>query len=69
MPAKFTDSARAEWRRSSACVGESHCVEVADLGDRNIGLRSSLTPESSLTLTADQWRDFVAAIKSGTFPA
>jgi len=65
MPAKSAEPARADWRRSSACVGESHCVEVADLGDRVVGLRNSQVPETSLILTVDQWRDLTAAIKNG----
>ncbi|MBL7255599.1 DUF397 domain-containing protein [Paractinoplanes lichenicola] len=51
------------WRRSSRCVGESHCVEV-NLGDHEVLLRNSTRPDVSLTLSLDQWRGLIAALKS-----
>lgn len=52
------------WRRSRYCVGESNCVEVADL-DGLVGLRNSRHPALILTFEADEWRSFLQAIESG----
>ncbi|MFF5078729.1 DUF397 domain-containing protein [Actinoplanes sp. NPDC000266] len=56
----------AAWLRSSRCVGEAHCVElsVADSGER-VALRNSKKPDTVLTFDADEWRNFMDALKNG----
>ncbi len=53
------------WRRSRHCDGGA-CVEVAELG-KMIALRESKDPDGPvITFGSDEWRTFVARIKSGT---
>lgn len=61
-----TKSALSEvrWVRSSACVGESHCVEVGRIDD-SVAMRDSKAPEVVLIFAEDTWLDFVDAIKAG----
>ena len=54
------------WTRSARCVSDSHCVEVADLGE-TMGLRDSKRPEVSLTFSKPSWQTLVDAIKNGEF--
>jgi hypothetical protein len=49
------------WHRT--CEGGA-CAEVAARGDV-IMLRSSLSPDAIVTLTRDEWRDFLAGAKDG----
>jgi hypothetical protein len=42
------------------------CVEVATAGDEVL-VRSSLSPASRITLTRDEWREFLAGAKDGLF--
>ena len=65
------DLSRATWRKSSYSNGTGgSCVEFAVLsraaGDQHdIAVRDSKDPRGpALTLTARQWRDFTAAIKT-----
>jgi hypothetical protein len=58
--------ADTRWRRSTYCVGQSHCVEIADLGDQ-IGLRNSQIPTVSLAFDRSTWRNFVESVKAGEF--
>jgi hypothetical protein len=57
------ESQRDGWRRSSRCVGESHCVEV-QFREQHVLLRNSTQPDVSLTLSLEQWRDLVASLKA-----
>jgi hypothetical protein len=59
---------RAVWRRSTRCVSDHHCVEVADLGDA-VGLRNSQRPELSLSLSRQAWQQFIDGIEAGEFPS
>lgn len=54
------------WRRSTRCVSDHHCFEVADLGDA-VGLRNSQRPELSLAFPKTAWRDFLSGIEAGDF--
>ena len=56
--------AYASWVRSSACVGESHCVEVARV-DSGVAIRDSKAPEIALVFDNVAWQDFADAIKAG----
>ena len=60
----MVDSQRDGWRRSSRCVGESHCAEVS-FRDKHVLLRNSTQPDVSLALSLDQWRAMIATIKDG----
>ena len=42
------------------------CVEVA-VTDDEVLVRSSLLPSARITLTRDEWRDFLADAKGGRF--
>ena len=56
----------AEWRTSTFC-SSAGCVEVA-LGPNSVGMRNSTDPSGPmLVLSTDQWRDFVASVREGTF--
>ena len=63
MPADSTVGT-SRWIRSSACVGESHCVEVANI-DGGVAIRDSKTPDVALIFDKTVWRNFIAAIKDG----
>ena len=54
---------REDWRRSSRCVGESHCVEVSRRGEQVL-LRNSTRPDVMLALSLGQWRDLVVRLKA-----
>ena len=57
-------SPEARWVRGSACVGESHCVEVARI-DGGVAIRDSKAPEVVLTFGKTAWQDFVDTLKAG----
>ena len=52
------------WHKSTYCVGESHCVEVAAQGS-TVSLRNSRQPEIALTFDAAEWQIFVDDLRSG----
>ena len=53
------------WHRPTCDGGE--CVEVAATGDAVL-LRSSSSPDSvPVTLSRDEWREFLAGAKDGSF--
>lgn len=56
---------RLTWHKGRPCV-EGECVEVA-VNDAEVLVRSSLLPSSRITLTRDEWRDFLAGAKDGLF--
>jgi hypothetical protein len=60
------ESPRAVWRRSTRCVSDHHCVEVADL-DGMVGLRNSQSPELSLVFSRQTWQGFLEGIQTGDF--
>lgn len=66
--AKMTDVHRGEpvWRRSRRCA-DAACVEVRNDGDGRVLLRSTLSPETVLSLTADEWSAFRAGVTRGDF--
>ena len=53
------------WQKSSFC-SEDACLEMAEVG-ATVLLRESKTPETVLTLTAADWRAFVAGVRAGEF--
>jgi len=54
---------RPAWGRSSRCVGDEHCVEVAVHGQAVL-LRNSTKPDAVLALSRHQWRDLIAWLRS-----
>ena len=59
----YDAAGQSTWHR--ACEGGA-CAEIAVRGDV-IMLRSSLSPEAIVTLTRDEWREFLAGAKDGGF--
>lgn len=55
-----------EWHRSSAFCENGACVEVAFEGDV-VAVRDSGDPEIMIKFGCDEWRGFVAKVKSGAF--
>jgi hypothetical protein len=68
MRSEHPSPAGAKWIRSSACVGESNCLEVAVINE-SIGLRNSQRPAQTLLLDRAAWRAFVAGVEAGEFPS
>ncbi|MEV4423556.1 DUF397 domain-containing protein, partial [Patulibacter sp. NPDC049589] len=60
------DLSVAAWRKSTRCVSDHHCVEVADLGD-DVGVRNSQRPQTALVLPKAAWRDLIDGITRGDF--
>ncbi|MFC6015581.1 DUF397 domain-containing protein [Plantactinospora solaniradicis] len=57
---------QSAWRRSSRCVTEHHCVEVASATDV-IALRNSRHPADVLLLPGSVWRNLISGVKAGVF--
>ncbi len=54
-----------QWKKSSACLGGSQCVEVAQLPDGLVGVRDSKDPAGpALAFSAQEWDGFVVALRS-----
>ncbi|GIE35476.1 hypothetical protein Ait01nite_085210 [Actinoplanes italicus] len=55
-----------QWRRSRRCATGT-CVEVARVGDRMLVRDSKDLDIAPLRFTEEQWEEFVAGVKAGTF--
>jgi hypothetical protein len=53
------------WHRGRPC-DHGTCVEVA-VADEEVLVRSSLSPGLLISLTRDEWREFLASAKEGWF--
>jgi predicted secreted Zn-dependent protease len=54
------------WHRSRACESGA-CVEVATTSD-TVMVRSSANPRGiPVTMSRDEWQEFLAGVKSGAF--
>lgn len=54
------------WYQDKRCESGA-CVEVAAVGD-SVMVRSSANQEGTpVTLSRDEWREFLAGVKAGTF--
>ncbi len=61
------DLSHVRWRKASASIGMSNCVEVADLGTR-IAVRDSKDRQGpKLIFSAGSWSTFVGGAKRGDF--
>jgi hypothetical protein len=53
------------WHAGRACE-TVNCVEIA-VREEAVMVRSSVTPDSTLTLTRAEWQEFLAGAKEGLF--
>jgi hypothetical protein len=59
------DLSRAEWHKSSHSSQDGNCVEVAANLPGVVAIRDSKDPGGpALVVTREQWRRFVAALRS-----
>jgi hypothetical protein len=55
-----------DWRKSSYSGGQGNCVQVADIPENSCAVRDSKDPAGPvLRFSADSWRAFIGAVKSG----
>jgi hypothetical protein len=70
MPSNFPSDARnsqePHWQIASAC-NNGACVEVAELADRKVGIRSTKAPDNMLVVSLDEFEVFAGGIKAGEF--
>ena len=62
-------SDHGNWRRPSKCANPE-CVEVSQLPDGKVMIRTSLTPMGTLgtaLATAEEWAAFRDAVKAGEY--
>lgn len=56
------------WIKSSLSYARNNCVEVADLGAGNVGVRNSRDPGgTTLEFTSAEWQAFVGGVLNGEF--
>lgn len=61
-------SQEPKWVKSSLSFANGNCVEVADLGAGNVGVRNSRHPEGAiLEFTPAEWQAFVGGVLIGDF--
>ncbi|MEU9074120.1 DUF397 domain-containing protein [Kitasatospora sp. NPDC048538] len=66
----MNDTHPTTWRKSTYSGGSNGCVEVADGYTGVMPVRDSKDPDGpALTFTADAWRAFVTAVRTGEFDA
>jgi hypothetical protein len=63
------DNIELRWRKSSySGNGGGNCVEVAQFPDPAVAVRDSKNPDGHmLVFTPDEWRAFIAGVRSGEF--
>jgi Domain of unknown function (DUF397) len=58
----------AYWVKSSLSFSNGNCVEVADLPDREIGVRNSRDAGGAvLRFTPEEWHAFLGGVRNGEF--
>ena len=65
MSAYKTAPGDLDWRVSRTCDSGA-CIKVARDGER-IFFGNTTKPDSTITYTADEWREFVAGVRRGDF--
>lgn len=64
MPEKH-DLSRAQWHKSSYSGATGECVEIARNIPGVVAVRDSKDPSGpALTFTPDEWRTFIAGVKT-----
>ncbi|MFG3048002.1 DUF397 domain-containing protein [Streptomyces sp. NPDC048202] len=61
------DITDVEWRCAPGAEEHEERVEIADLPDGAVAMRSSLDPDTVLRYTAAEWRAFVLGARDGEF--
>ncbi len=63
------DSSGAVWRKSKYSGPDGNCVEVAFLGDGNVGVRDTKDRGAGpiLAFTPGEWDAFVSGVTAETF--
>ncbi|MEU6818893.1 DUF397 domain-containing protein [Streptomyces sp. NPDC046860] len=61
------DITDVEWRCAPGAEEHEERVEIADLQDGAVAMRSSLDPDTVLRYTAAEWRAFVLGARDGEF--
>jgi len=57
-----------KWMKSSRCKTDSPmCVEVYGLEAEYISIRNSTVPHTIVSLTREEWSEFVDGVKRGEF--
>jgi hypothetical protein len=57
-----------EWVKSSLSFANGNCVEVANLGAGEIGVRNSRDAQGAvLRFTPDEWHAFIGGVRQGEF--
>lgn len=57
-----------EWIKSSLSFANGNCVQAADLGGGEIGVRNSREPNGAvLRFTPDEWHAFIGGVQNGEF--
>lgn len=57
-----------DWIKSSLSYANGNCVEIADLGAGNVGVRNSRDPGGAiLEFTPAEWKAFVGGVLNGDF--
>ena len=54
------------WRSASRCDGGA-CVEIGTLGEIVMVRRSPDPDGPCITLSREEWQDFIAGVKKGSF--
>ena len=63
-------SAGPEWKKSSWSAANGHCVEVAELASREVGVRHSqdIAPGRPVLIFAhEEWQSFLAGVIASDF--
>jgi Domain of unknown function (DUF397) len=70
MPITVLGDESLSWRKASFSAGNGECVEVATVSGRRIFIRDSKDPQGPvLCCSADTFRSFLFAAKSGNLPS
>jgi len=57
----------SEWRKPSTCSTDRACVEVRRPEMGGVNIRASEDPKPRLYFYAEEWAEFVAAVKNGEY--
>ncbi|MFF0413118.1 DUF397 domain-containing protein [Kitasatospora sp. NPDC004745] len=64
----MNDTHPTTWRKSTHSGQGGECIEVANGLPATVPVRDSKDPNGpALTFTADAWRSFLAAVRTGEF--